>query len=371
VRRQLWWLVPLTVVWLIGMWMTALYLRTEAPVWAVVVLIAGNVITFAVSAFVGVKRPDVRVGQLFALATAGFAVSPDVLTDVYDYVPEGLVRPIAILGAAMIPFALVSVGWVVALFPDGRYPSPRWRWFSWYVGAFLVVFAPLSIREAAIADLSVSGPRLDAVALPLFLVGLLGLLAALASLGVRFRRGDRQTRAQVGWLFYAVAIYALFLVATAAWGPPRAIVAAAVDQIFYVTLPVAIAIAVLRFRLYEIDRVVSRTVSYGLVVGVMVGVYAGVISLIHLAVPLEEDLAVAISTLVAVAISVPLVRRVRDWVDRRFFRSRYDAASVVARVADDLRTTVDLTEVERRAGAVVDDVFAPEAVGIWLAGEAP
>jgi hypothetical protein len=463
VRRQLWWLLPLTAIWLVGMWMATLYLQTEdqafvvrtdsgvssvttltdgdavgvtvyssgasaaeerlpegavligfddedmtvaalesgdvvaivedlpsmevlvgaepslsivetyptsAPPWAVIVILVGNIVTFAISAFVGIRRPEVRIGQLFTLATAGFAVSPFLLPDVVEFMPNALVRPLAVGGALLSSLALASVGLLIALFPDGHHTSRRWRWLSWYAAAFVVVFTPLSVREFATADLDGATPFPAALSDAMFLAGMFAFLAALVSLGFRFRRGDRETRAQLGWLFYAVSIYALFLIVSGPIGIEESIVGAALDQIFYVPIPVAIAIAVLRYRLYEIDRVVSRTVSYTLVVGAMVGVYAGVISLIHVAVPLEEDLAVAISTLVAVAISVPLVRRVRDWVDRRFFRSHYDAASVVARVAYDLRTTVDLAEVERRAGAVVDEVFAPESVGVWLAEEA-
>ncbi len=368
-RRQLWWLLPLTVIWLVGMWMATLYFQTDAPRWAVIVILAGNVVTFAISAFVGVRRPDVRVGQLFTLATAGFAVSPFLLPDVVEFIPIAMVRPLAVGGAVFSSFALASVGLLIALFPDGHHTSRRWRWLSWYAGAFVVVFTPLSAREFAIADLDGATPFPEALSDAMFLAGMFAFLAALVSLGFRFRRGDRQTRAQVGWLFYAVSIYALFLIVSGPIGLEESIVGAALDQVFYVPLPIAIAIAVLRYRLYEIDRVVSRTVSYTVVVAAMVGVYAGVISLIHLAVPLEEDLAVAVSTLAAVALTVPLWRRVRKWVDRRFFRSRYDAATVVSRVAGDLQTTVDLAEVERRTSDLVDEVFAPEAVGIWLAAD--
>ncbi len=370
-RRQLWWLLPLTVVWLLGMWMATLYFRTDAPVWAILVILVGNVVTFAVSAFVGVRRPDVRVGQLFTLATAGFAVSPYLLPDVAASMPDAMVKPILVGGSLLSPFALAAICWVIALFPDGRHPTRRWRWISWYLVGFVLVFVPFSLWRFSAIDVVGGFVVPETFSDAMFTGAMVALIAGLVSLVVRFRRGDRTTRAQVGWLLYAVAVYAVFLLVAGPIGIEESIVGAALDQIFYVPIPVAIAIAVLRYRLYEIDRVVSRSVSYTVVVAAMVGVYAAVISLIHLAVPLEEDLAVAISTLAAVAVSVPLVRRVRAWVDRRFFRAHYDAAVVVARVADDLRTTVDLGEVERRTGAVVDEVFSPEAIGVWLAGETP
>jgi len=365
VRRQLWWLLPLTAIWLVGMWMLLLFFRTDQPVWAIVVLLVGNVITFGISCLIGLRRPDVRIGQLFALATAGFAVNPFAIEEIESLIPAWAFTPIVAIGAVMSGFALAAVCWVVLLFPDGRHFSPRWRWVSWYLAAFLAVQTPIAVYQVLALGLADSMGDLTFVAI------MVPLVAALVALFVRYRSAERDVRAQIAWLLYAVGIYVAFLIVGSPFITGRTFVAAALDQVFYVLIPIAIGISVFRFRLYEIDRVVSRTVSYGLVVGVMVGVYAGVVSLIQLAVPLEEDLAVAISTLAAVAVSVPLVRRVRAWVDRRFFRSHYDSAAVVARVANDLRTTVDLGEVERRAGAVVDEVFAPEAVGIWLAGEAP
>lgn len=143
--------------------------------------------------------------------------------------------------------------------------------------------------------------------------------------------------------------------------------ASMLSAVWTLTIPLSIVIAVTKYRLYEIDRIVSRTVAYGLVVAAMVGVYDAAVAGLSLLVPDQEDLTVAVATLAAVAVSVPLVRRVREWVDRRFFRSRYDAAEVVARVADDLRTTVDLAEVETRAESVIDEVFAPELVAVWVA----
>lgn len=369
-RRAWWWLVPLTAVWLVGMAMVILHLRAGEPLWAVAIVLAGNVVTFGVSAFIGVRRPEVRIGQLFALATAGWAVGPYLVPDIAEFVPIGLQRPLVILGAALTPAAFAAVVWVIALFPTGHHPSRRWRWLSWYLVLFIVVFTPRTVWHAATVDL-------DAINLwsaPFFGVmygaSLPALIAALVSVGLRFRSGDRTTRAQVGWLLYAVAIYLLFLFVS---GQPNfdadVMVAVAMDQIFYVPIPIAIAIAVLRYRLYEIDRVVSRTVSYALVVVALGAAYAGLVVTLRGLLPMSGDLPVAVSTLVVAFLFLPVVRRVQRVVDRRFFRSRYDAGQVVARFANDLRGSLDMSEVTGRVGAVVEEVLGPESVSIWVAGE--
>jgi len=125
--------------------------------------------------------------------------------------------------------------------------------------------------------------------------------------------------------------------------------------------------AVLRYRLYDIDRLVGRTISYAAVLVLLGGLYAGLVVALGSLLPIEGDLPVAVSTLVVASLFLPLVRRVQRVVDRRFFRSRYDAGVVVARVADELRGSLDLAEVTGRVGSVVDEVFAPETVGVWVA----
>jgi hypothetical protein len=362
-------LVPVTGIWLVGMALLPLHLRAGAPVWAVAVVLVGNVVTFGISVFVGVRRPDVRIGQLFALATAGWAIGPFLFADIAEFVPVGLQRPLVVGGAALTPAAFVAVGWVIALFPDGRHPNRHWRWLSAYLILFVVGFTPVSVWYAATVDLDSVGPLSESFSELMFGASIPALLAALLSVGVRFRSGDRTTRAQIGWLLYAVAIYLLFLLVS---GPPSSenlMVGVARDQIFYVPIPVAIAIAILRYRLYEIDRVVSRTVSYALVVAVLGLVYAGLVVTLRGLLPVSGDLPVAVSTLVVAFLFLPVVRRVQRVVDRRFFRSRYDAGQVVARFANDLRGSLDMTEVTGRVGAVVEEVLGPESVTVWVASE--
>jgi hypothetical protein len=135
------------------------------------------------------------------------------------------------------------------------------------------------------------------------------------------------------------------------------------------TIPLAMLVAVTRYRLYDLDRVVSRTIAYLLTVAVLGLTYVGLVVTMRGLLPVQGDLPVAISTLAVAVAFLPVAQRVQAAVDRRFFRSRYDAAQVVSRLADDLRGSLDLREVVERAEEVVEEVLSPETVGVWLAEE--
>ena len=132
--------------------------------------------------------------------------------------------------------------------------------------------------------------------------------------------------------------------------------------------PAGIVLAVTRYKLYEIDRIVSRTVTYVVVIGLLVAAYFGLVLGLRSVLPVEGPLPVALSTLAVAFASFPLARRVQAFVDRRFFRSRYDAAEVVASFASELRGTIETAAVVDRAEHVVDEVFSPQSVGVWVDG---
>ncbi|MGH8949250.1 MAG: hypothetical protein ACRDXF_10375, partial [Acidimicrobiia bacterium] len=147
----------------------------------------------------------------------------------------------------------------------------------------------------------------------------------------------------------------------AAWGPV---------YVMMILFPLSFGVAVLRYRLYEIDRIVSRTVSYALVVGLLAGMFLGVVALMSSLLPEESsDLAVAGSTLVVAALFNPMRRRVQDWVDRRFNRQRYDAQRVMDGFAVSLRDRVDPEEVMNGWVGVVSSTMQPDAIGMWVRTE--
>jgi hypothetical protein len=308
-------------------------------------------------------RPDHQVGRLMLwigliVAAAQFASAFDA-EDIGGATDVGGGLDIA---AGLLRFtSIVLIVALVARFPDGSWTTPWSRRLFFLTSGCVVAFIGLTAAGQLGAPITE-----DQAALPFLAVPALSTVLVVVVV-VHLLRADPVRRRQVGWVLLALGVSVVQELVLEGFGVDLGPAEGVVRAVVILLIPTSIVIAVTRFRLYEIDRVMSRTVSYGLLVGAMFGVFFGMVALLTLVLPLGGDLPVAIATLTAVAVSVPLMRRVRRWVDRRFFRSRYDAAAVVARVADDLRTTVDMAEVESRAESVISEVFAPESVGVWVA----
>jgi hypothetical protein len=272
----------------------------------------------------------------------------------------------------MLAVGLAGV-WVPLLFPDGHLPSPRWRPVGWGAAIGLttvVVGMALSAdgtRPNPIASGGMPGDAAKIAAdLPLFPI-FAGL--ALVSVAMRFRRSRGVERQQLKWFLAAVTFLVLAVIAG---------VATEIEAVWYLvilglaSLPVAAAIAILRYRLYDIDRIISRTVSYAIVTAVLAAVFAGLIVALQGALTTYtqgQTVAVAASTLAVFALFQPLRRRIQRSVDRRFDRAKYDADLIIRGFGSRLRDDVDLgvvrSEVVRTAGAAV----RPTATAIWLRGE--
>jgi hypothetical protein len=201
-------------------------------------------------------------------------------------------------------------------------------------------------------------------------IGILtGFVIAIVAVVVRFRRSQGVERAQMKWLIASVSLMALLF--SISWvklfGPSDLIDNASV--VAGILVPIAIGIAVLRYHLYDIDRIVSRTLGWAIVSGVLVAVFAGlVVALQALLAPVtkENTLAVAASTLVAFALFQPLRRRVQHAVDRRFDRARYDGQRTVDAFAEHLRSEVDLGVLRSSLTATASDAVRPVSAGVWL-----
>jgi hypothetical protein len=195
------------------------------------------------------------------------------------------------------------------------------------------------------------------------------VLLAMLSLVLRFRRAGATERRQLTWFLYATVVNALIIIFDGALGLLPPLVSQVVSSVGFALLPVAVGVAMLRYRLYEIDRIVSRTVSYGLLTAGLVGLYLLVVALLR---PLLEPftgsstLAVAASTLAVAAAFNPARRRLQAAVDRRFDRARYDAARAVDAFAARLRNQVDLDEVTAGLRDTVVATVAPTRVAVWL-----
>jgi hypothetical protein len=317
-------------------------------------------------------------------AVLGVATFPGALPAAKQ---AGTVAEASFAGTAFI------VVFMFLLFPIGKLPSRRWRPVA--AAGFLLtglstiglVLRPRLVELPAPGGISLAfrNPLGDAHLPPVLRVVLIGTLNGLAaavvpflavafvSLAVRYRTGGRLLRQQVKWLALAAVAFVIcqagaVLLAGASQPWLSGIAYEAVAQIVLFGIPAAMTIAILKHRLYDIDRIISRTLEYVIVTGLLAGVYAGLVLLATRALPvsLSTPVAVAVATLTAAALFSPLRRRVQQIVDRRFNRARYDAESTVAAFAARLKDTVDLDSVRDDLGGVVHQALEPAHVSVWI-----
>jgi hypothetical protein len=292
----------------------------------------------------------------------------------------------AIVGwaGAILSYAGVAmiVGIIPLLFPTGTLPGPRWRIPVGVVVALLAAgLVATATRPGSVANLTTTNPfgvpgwpaQLQ-VLIDLIWFDLLALFVlAVAALVVRYRRGDGIERLQVRWLAAAVTLclvgFAAVMVELRVRTEAGPLASTLIAYAGIVAMPIAIGIAITRYRLYEIDRIISRTIGYALVTGVLVLVFiGGVLGLQTILEPLTggNTVAVAASTLIAAALFQPLRRRIQGAVDRRFDRARYDGQKVVDAFGRQLRDEVDLDRLRTSLLATADDVVRPASASIWL-----
>ena len=245
---------------------------------------------------------------------------------------------------------------------------------AWAAGAGLAgwvlgcAFAPTIITTSPTMrnSLGVTGPAGDLFKLMAFvgtaLIAVTGV-AAVLSLAFRYRRAQTVERAQLRWLVYAGFVIAVAVPATIPI--PSTDVQNAISSGAVALIPVAIGIAVLRYRLYDIDRIISRTLAYAIVTGLLIGIYAGLVLLATQVLQIRSAVAVAAATLAAAALFNPVRRRVQHRVDRRFNRARYDAETTVAAFAARLKDAVDLDTVCADLAGVVQAALEPAHVWVW------
>jgi hypothetical protein len=341
------------------------------------------VVAATVGAVLASRLPRHPVGWL--LLALGLSVTGSGVAD--GYARYGLVaRPgalpaarwIAIYSPATTIAGLALVGFVLLLTPTGSLPSPRWRWWAWVAAAGPVVFVvALTVGpglvippyESAVDPVTIpalAGAVLVAIVFG-FIVAVGGLVVGAGSLVARFRRARGVERQQLRWLALAAALTG---VGAAVVGVGMAMGATAVPLfaagVCLVLLPLATGAAILRYRLYDLDRIVSRTLAYGLLTVVLGGSYAVVVLGLGELIGRDSNLAVAAATLAVAAAFQPARRRVQAAVDRRFNRRRYDAAQTIAAFGDRLRQQVDLDTLTAELLAVVDQTIQPTNVSLWL-----
>jgi hypothetical protein len=335
------------------------------------------------------RQPANPLGWLFLAIAVGLFVSNDGGDYAYlvyrlghhlPFGPEALA-----LDQLWAPAFVLSVA-VILLFPDGRLASRFWRWGLW---AFCALFIALltAVAVAVAGALGVQPLRIDAVGglsavdnpagwfgitehsiLIVILVLSLGFIFRQA---LSFRRSSGERRQQLKWLASGAGVTIVCLVLAVAFGTnsTTSMLQEWVDNFFWfglAALPVSMGVAILRYRLYEIDRIISRTLAYTVVTGLLVAVYAGLVLLSTHVLALSSSVAVAASTLAAAAAFSPLRRRVQRTVDHRFNRAQYDADVTVAAFAGRLQDEVDLDSVQADLAGVVTNTLEPAHLSVWL-----
>jgi hypothetical protein len=341
-----------------------------------------------VGAVLAGRRPRHPVGWLM-LALA-LSVTVDGVTD--SYARYGLLAsPGAVPAVGQVrvlgdTFALwpACIGFILLLTPTGSLPSPRWRWW-----AGIAVVAPLWWKAATVLGIETAEfppfysfrnpyfvPALAApavaVALPALVITLLSVVVGGASLVVRSRRAKGEERQQLRWVAAAAVVAAAGIpVAVAGISINSAAVVGVAVLGSAVVLCLAIAAAILRYRLYDLDRVISRTVAYGLLTLLLAGAYAVVALGLGQLLGQDSSLAVAGATLAVAAVFQPARRRIQAGVDRRFNRRRHDAGRTVEGFAARLRDQVDLDVLHGELLAVVDQTMQPTRASLWLRPQRP
>jgi hypothetical protein len=343
-----------------------------------------------VGAVVAAKRPSNAVGWI--LLAMGLVFGASLSADAYD--ETGATALAGVLGwfSVWSLYAWLGLG-VIALplvFPDGHVLSPRWRWvLRIAVAAFVFSFVGTGFKPGALGTSQKPDiqnpfgvPALKGVLAAVNVVGevlfIVAIVAAVASVVVRFRRSRGEARLQLKWFALVGSVMIVgFLVAAvaAAFGDDSPI--AFLGNIGWpvgllsliVGIPVATGIAMLRYRLYEVDVVINRTLVYGLLTATLAGAYLGPVLLLQLALDSltsGSSLAVAISTLAVAALFRPARARIQGVVDRRFYRHKYDAALTLAGFSARLREQVDLETLGGELRGVVVETMQPAHVSLWL-----
>ena len=350
---------------------------------AALAAVLGLLSAATVGAVLAGRRPAHPVGWLLL----GFSLSLAASGVIASYVAYGLLaRPGALPAAggvaryypATASAALGLLSLVLLLTPTGSLPSPRWRWWARATVAapaallLLAPFAPgrfdprLLVTNSPFNGRALGGVLLAATQVALT-VTTMAVVVGGGSLVVRFRRARGVERQQLRWVALAAALMglaALVVLAALALGLPALVDWAA--AVCVVVLPLAVGAAVLRYRLYDLDRIVSRTLAYGLLTVLLGAGYAAVVLGLGRLLPQDSSLAVAAATLAVAGAFQPARRRVQAAVDRRFNRRRYDAARTIAAFSARLRQQVDLDALAAELLAVVDQTVQPTRAWLWL-----
>jgi hypothetical protein len=338
-----------------------------------------------VGAIIASRLPESPIGWLFCAIGLCFGVSHFSA----EYAAYALLAPSRSLPVGQAFAWLTSWVWVGGLglivyldllFPNGRLPSARWRWFAWFTAivllpaAILAAISPGLILSSTLHNpLGIGGLPNASKAIEAFMYAL--VVVGASSMLARLRHAGRIERQQIKWFAYAtaVAISGVILKNTVypavgvtwAWWVGLVLTTVGVGS-----SPVAMGIAIFRYRLYQIDLIINRTLVYGALTAVLAAVYLGGVLVLQYAFRAltgeESQFAVVASTLIIAALFIPLRRRIQGFIDRRFYRRKYDAAKTLESFSAKLRDETDLDALRNDMVGVVRETMEPAHVSLWL-----
>jgi hypothetical protein len=335
----------------------------------------GALVFPTVGAIMASRRKENPLGWLFLAIGVSFGISTvgGAITDVFPFRSSTWQWGTWLQTWSWAPGWVFMITYLLLLFPDGRLPSRRWAWVAWLTGTAVVLMVLAGMFDRTAGE--TAGYNSPLPTWPDQIVGffqlsstfsaLVASIASVVALVRRFRRSTGAERQQMKW-------FALAGVATVVLIPGRVIVFAHVPAMVVLgllsipILPVAAGLAILRYRLYDIDRVVNRTIVYAVLTALLVGVYAALVIGLGSLVGANHPLVIAGSTLAVAALIGPARRRVQAFVDRRFYRRKYDAARTLEAFTARLRDEVDLDELREHLVAVVDRTMQPAQASLWI-----
>ena len=340
-----------------------------------------------VGAIIASRRPGNAIGWLFcAIGLCGGAEVFTVEYGVHALVTNPGALPAGVIATwigtwVWLPSVTLTLTFLLLLFPHGRLLSPHWRPVAWLAAGLTVVavvffaLAPWDLLDPGVParnPFGIEGLR-DlgvAVATPVFVIGIPTVLLSLTSLVLRFRRSRGEERQQLKWFVYAgvLSVGAVLLPSAAS---------SFLQLLVLPLLPVAAGIAILKYRLYDVDIVINRTLVYGALTASLAAVYFGSVTAtqaIFRALTGQQEqpqIAIVISTLVIAALFMPLRRRIQGFIDRRFYRRKYDARKTLEAFSAKLREETDLDALNAALVGVVRETMQPAHVSLWLRPETP
>jgi len=338
----------------------------------------------AVGLVIARHRPANPIGWLMLGLAVGMLIYAD--SGLYDVIGYRLGHRLPLAPAVLFLYQVTEpmlglLPLIILLFPDGRLPSPRWRWVlrGYLIAAVADVLAQVLMSVYAIAwhrtqvdadgQLVLASQRYGVVFVPAALVFFALWVLAVGYQVVSWRRSAGEARQQRNWLMAGGAAALVAFIAGGLIGAAGGVweVVGGVALAGIAALPAGMGVAILKYRLYEIDRIISRTLAYAIVTGLLVGVYAGLVLLARQVFSANSPVAVAASTLAVAALFSPARRRVQRVVDRRFNRVRYDADRMVEAFAVRLKDATDLDRVRGDLTSVVNQALEPAHVTVWTA----